>query len=73
MFFVHILVETTKKLKIIVYLYDACYVGINESDIYDDSYGSLINDILSIAVSETSTENRLAIIESFTPPYSPFR
>ena len=38
MFFVHTLVETTKKLKIIVYLYDACYVGINESDIYDDSF-----------------------------------
>ncbi|EAY01919.1 PIKK family atypical protein kinase [Trichomonas vaginalis G3] len=42
------------------------------SDIYADSYRELVDDILSLAVSETSVEVRLAIMESLTPPYSPF-
>lgn len=42
------------------------------SDIYADSYRELVDDILSLAVSETSVEVRLAIMESLNPPYSPF-
>ena len=40
--------------------------------IYDESYSVLLNEVLSLAVSESCSDVRLAILNSLNPPYSPY-